>query len=162
MFIIDCKVGKTESENLDRLEAEMISGGIVADEGNRGDDWHRSSLNSDEDPPHMRFVTVLQINEAYLHLHLDPPNSPHNPTKKQNEGVRQNESKADTKRASVSGQSCVQNDRTPSGLPTVVILTLKGLVHINISPEHAASTESATQTSLKFFSIAGIYQHSEV
>ena len=150
------QVGKTESDTLDRLEAEMISGGIVADEGDRGDDWHRSSLNSDEDPPHMRFVTVLQINEAYLHLHLDPPNSPHNPTKKQNEDVKQNESKADTKRASGSGQSSVQSDRTPSGLPTVVILTLKGLVHINISPEHAASTESATQTSLKFFSIAGM------
>ena len=37
----------------------------------RVDDWQRSSLNSDEDPPHMRTVMAIQINEAIVSLPLD-------------------------------------------------------------------------------------------
>ena len=153
------QIGKTESDNLDRLEAEMISGGIAADEGDRGDDWHRSSLNSDEDPPHMRFVTVLQINEAQLHLHLDSLHTPFDSPKKHDENVSEEDCKADTKTASASKNK--KNHRANHAhkeLPAVIILILKGLVHTTVSPEHAASTESAVQTSLRFFSVTGIDQ----
>ena len=41
------------------------------DADERVDDWQRSSLNSDEDPPHMRTVMAIQINEATISLPMD-------------------------------------------------------------------------------------------
>jgi N-terminal region of Chorein or VPS13 len=141
--------GQAENESLDRLEAEMITGGaVVADEDERAEDWHRSSLNSDDDPPHMRFVTVIQVSDATITFHLDD-NDPL--TDKKSVVI----SITDEPPAIPSNSASAHKDTRITSLPVAVILSFQGLVHTTVSPEHAAATESVIQTTLKSLALTG-------
>ena len=142
--------GQAENESLDRLEAEMITGGAVVapDEDERAEDWHRSSLNSDDDPPHMRFVTVIQVTDATIIFHLDDNDTP-----------AQHGSAAVPSTAVPpeipSNTAPVKTPTRIASLPVAVILSFQGLVHTTVSPEHAAATESVIQTTLQSLSLTG-------
>ena len=59
--------GQDEIASLDLLEAEVFgagAGAIVSDERDGG--WQRSSLNSDDDPPHLRLVTAFQVSCCFI------------------------------------------------------------------------------------------------
>ena len=147
--------GQAENESLDQLEAEMITGGAVvaADEDERAEDWHRSSLNSDDDPPHMRFVTVIQVTDATIVFHLDHDDPPAD-----QDSIATLSSKHSKNHKDAAGST--HSDSGISSLPAVVILSLQGLVHTTVSPEHAAATESVIQTTLKSLGVTGTELHS--
>ena len=128
----------------------MITGGAVVapDEDERAEDWHRSSLNSDDDPPHMRFVTVIQVTDTTILVHLDDNDTP-----------AQHSSAAVPSTAEPpeipSNPAPVKTPTRIASLPVAVILSFQGLVHTTVSPEHAAATESVIQTTLQSLSLTG-------
>lgn len=145
--------GQAENESLDRLEAEMITGGaVVADEDERAEDWHRSSLNSDDDPPHMRFVTVIQVTDATITIHLEHTDQP----AAQSPAIVPNAvTPLGTLNNTPAAYTAAHTDTRITPLPVAVILRFQGLVHTTVSPEHAASTESVIQTTLQGLTLTG-------
>ena len=155
--------GKAESESLDKLEAEMVTGAAtISEEEDRGEDWQRSSLNSDDDPPRMRFVTVVQINDASIVFHLDSPKNEKNENRSTDSiNTQKHSSNVDIQ------QECGNRIPVPKPIPPhvhalsraappkVVIVHLTGCVHTSISPEHAAVTDSVSQTTFKSLTITG-------
>ena len=99
------------------------------------DDWQRSSLNSDDDPPHIRLIIVVQANEINLKMPFTvlrrPPGFSH---------------------ASSVSESANKDPMSSRG--TGVVISLKSLVHASIWPEHAGFTESVLQTVIHDISVS--------
>ena len=163
-------LGAAEKESIDRFEAEMIStvSAFAVEEDERGDEWHRSSLNSDEDPPHVRSVIVIQVNEASVCFYLDNPTDD---VKSVRSGTGSGSGvglgpgpgifSPDKNRIYSSPSPCSSTGRGSkkrfaSTLPTVLIVSVKGLVHTTVWPEHASITENILQTTVASFKITGI------
>ena len=159
--------GREELANLDRLDAEInTSGSTVADfEGDeRADDWQRSSLNSDEDPPHLRSVMVIQVNEVILSLPMADDDEAATATtgrSRDNSESNSNSNRNHTNNNSNNnhGRNTINNSNTngrarPSHRPSVAVAHLSGLVHTTIWPEHAGLTESIGQMTLKSFRLS--------
>jgi len=118
-----------ERKTLDMLEAEgKVIGTTITDER---EDWQRSSLNSDEDPPHMRYVIALQINECTVMVNLDDLKSP-----------------------TANGTNDQGNKQPQGKLLKGVSIKVYGFVHTLLWPEHAAITESVLQTTFHYLNIS--------
>lgn len=141
------RLDTAEKASLARLDAGMTSAATVAggmeDERERGEDWHRSSLNSDNDPPHLRSTIVFQIDEATVHIHVDSICP----------GTTRSQSVAGSN--SNSGSRPGHSDRGGVKMPIALTISLTGLVHTTVWPEHASPMESVQQTTLRHFRLAG-------
>jgi hypothetical protein len=153
--------GREDLANLDRLDAEInTSGSTAADlEGDeRVDDWQRSSLNSDEDPPHMRSVMVIQVNEVVLSLPLGDETATSSCNRSSNHDSSNNNSNDNSKNNHNSNNtrnsSNSHHTHPPTRHPSVALARLTGLVHTTIWPEHAGLTESIGQMTLKSFRLS--------
>ena len=141
-----------DKANLDRLDASMTSVGStvvggIEEERERGDDWHRSSLNSDVDPPHMRFCVVVQISEATIHIYVDPTDvstrTQHLPSMRKSDADDSYKYLRD------------HLDRREARQPLVLIVNLSGLVHTTVWPEHASLMQAVQQTTLRHLKVTG-------
>jgi hypothetical protein len=118
-----------ELASLEQVELEMGgAGATIADER---EDWQRSSLDSDIDPPHCRIVIVFQADEILLSVPLDDILLPK--SSKENQKDHPN---------------C-----TSSKLLNGIVISVCGLCVNTIWPEHASNTESVLQVTTKQISI---------
>lgn len=116
-----------ERKTYDMLEAEgKFIGTTITDER---EDWQRTSLNSDEDPPHMRYVIALQVNEFTVMINLDDLKPP-------------------------PSNTAAHQDNKKAKLIKGVRIKVYGFVHTLLWPEHAAITESVLQTTFHYLNIS--------
>ena len=141
-----------EKDSLDRLDASMTSVGAtvvggIEEEKERGDDWHRSSLNSDVDPPHVRLCVVIQISEATLLIYVDPSDA----STRTQDLPSMSGSDADDSHKSFREHL----DRREAIQPLVLIVSLSGFVHTTVWPEHASLMQAVQQITLRDLKVTG-------
>jgi hypothetical protein len=174
-----------EAASLDILEAEAFAGvsaestQAAYDDSRAGEGWQRSSLNSDEDPPHIRLVISTQIDELVVTFPFDGMQREFTidqlgKWEEDYVSVSGSEDETDNVDADVNGDGEITADndestsmlsfsRSRSGSPRTerprkefihgIILTMSGLVHSNIWPEHAGYTETVSQLTVKHVSL---------
>lgn len=121
-----------ELASLEQVELEMGgAGATIADER---EDWQRSSLDSDIDPPHCRVVIAFQADQILLTIPLDDILLP---KKSQKENQKEN----------------ANENYKSSKLLNGIVLNVSALCVNTIWPEHASNTESVLQISTNQISI---------
>ena len=112
--------GEAEREQINALEAEFdaLTPQVL------DSDWQRSSLNSDDDPPHLRLAIVFQANEIRFEFPLDGIKRPPFPST-----------------FNPNSESEAYKGRISQG----IVLSMKTIVFSSIWPEHASLTESVLQ-----------------
>lgn len=124
----DLEVGKEDMLNLEKLDAEINNATQHIATTVTDDDWQRSSLGSDDDPPHYRLVISWEITSAIFTFSYD--------------GFKD----------SIVTKTSNTRANTQSTLRGVNINIL-GFVYSTIWPEHALGTEGVQQITFKSLSI---------
>ena len=117
--------------SLDILEAELYSKGVTAVDFDDREERQRSSLDADDDPPHLRLVLVVEINKLSINFPLNNLKKP--PTTEELSA----DDEVDLSAKTVRG----------------VTLNITGLTYSSLWPEHAGVTESVLQVLLRTISI---------
>ena len=121
--------------SLDILEAELYSTGVTSVEFDDREERQRSSLDADEDPPHLRLVLVLEIDKLSITFPLNDLNKP--PTGDSTDEF-------DTKH---------EGDGIKAETIKGITLNITGLLYSSLWPEHAGVTESVLQVLLRTINI---------
>ena len=154
-FLRSNTVWPIDGVNLDKISSEFIqipSEFVIdsRDSRNLRSERQSSSIDSDEDPPHMRMVTTVQINSLTVSFTLPEETYSIN-----------------------SAYTCVNNGKASSPLlsrkegftckrrPTISV-QLIGSLHSNMWTEHATLTEVIQQITLKNFRIIEIFDGRKV
>lgn len=168
-------LGKEEIASLRMLEKGSLAKSVTKEAG-KDEDWQRSSLNSDEDPPHKRMVIAVQINKATITFPFDDLDVKYNHgVNGKNRGGghtagigtgREQSSRSKSRHArhmqsgarhanstGSSGGLTEKIDRSKGKVISGAVLKLFGFVYCSIWPEHAANTESVSQITMKGFSL---------
>ena len=120
-----------ERAQISALEAEIEASAA----NNLSDsDWQRSSLNSDEDPTHLRLAIVLQANEIKFQFPLDDIKRPPFP--------------------SSFSASPEWEGEDSGGIGNGIVISIKSVVHSCLWPEHAGLTEGVLQTIIHDISVS--------
>eukprot|EP00595_Chromulina_sp_UTEXLB2642_P002605 CAMPEP_0196768368 /NCGR_PEP_ID=MMETSP1095-20130614/42659_1 /TAXON_ID=96789 ORGANISM="Chromulina nebulosa, Strain UTEXLB2642" /NCGR_SAMPLE_ID=MMETSP1095 /ASSEMBLY_ACC=CAM_ASM_000446 /LENGTH=910 /DNA_ID=CAMNT_0042137849 /DNA_START=192 /DNA_END=2925 /DNA_ORIENTATION=- len=107
---------KEEIARLDLLAADAVTSAIMSDDR---DDWQRSSLSNDVDPPHFRLVIVFEVHDIIITLSFDDfLNKSH-------------------------------HKNSSNNIFRGINLHLLGVVYSSLWPEHAAGTEGIQQITFK-------------
>jgi hypothetical protein len=112
-------------KSLEKLDAEVSNASTTVTD----DDWQRSSLSSDDDPPHLRFVLSWELTDAVITLSFDSFHDDHT----NNEEAKQSE----------------QAKKLYGSIFRGVNVHIMGFVFSSIWPEHASGTEGVQQVTFK-------------
>ncbi len=123
--------------SLDILEAELYSIGVTSVEFDDREERQRSSLDANEDPPHLRLVLALEVDKLSITFPLNdlkkPPSSTGDSTDEFDVAHENDGMKAET----IKG----------------ITLNITGLLYSSLWPEHAGVTESVLQVLLRTINI---------